>query len=125
MVPGAPERTECGIYQVCFRPAAHGTIPTCLLSLLSPSLPSEWSNKGVAWIAAPEAYKVMGGILGSGHRHGVFLPSQPPVSLRSEWTGQVNAGQHALQIPSEPQGLQLEPGGEDPQDSGDQSYWAR
>lgn len=91
----------------------------------SPSLPREWSNKGVAWITALEACKVKGGILGSGRGHGVFLPSHPPVSLRSEWTGQVNAGQHALQIPSEPQGLQLEPGGEDPQDSGDQGYRAR
>lgn len=44
---------------------------------------------------------------------------------RSEWTGEVNTGEHSLQISGEPQIFRLEPGGEDPQDSGDQSHWAR
>lgn len=44
--------------------------------------------------------------------------------LRSEWTGKVNVGEHPLQIPGEPQIFRLEPGGEDPQDSGDQSHRA-
>lgn len=45
--------------------------------------------------------------------------------LRSKWAGKVYAGEHPLQIPSEPQIFRLEPGREDPQDSGDQSYWTR